>query len=397
MASAFVSICDDLTGSGVQSILARERGLFVRLVVDPSLFQGDPGEGVLVVNADTRVKGEEAAARTIRRLLSLLPDGVLVGKRIDTTLRGHLSLETSLFLERFPERRAFVVPAYPASGRTTVGGFQLLGGVPVERTEVSSDPIWPIRESFVPAFFEGLSPSLVSLRDVRRSDLAEVIGERASSSRVLVFDAVSDADVERVAEAALSSGVPFFPVDPGPFTAAVAARALGVGGGGAALAVIGSLSKLTQEQLRFVASRASVAELEVEGLLEEGFSAADWAQRALRLLEGKPQMLVLLSPRTRAEGKANLAAERLAELASKVLEAGRGSFVGLLVSGGDTAASLLRRLGALWIEPVREIAPLVMGGIVRGGAAEGLRIATKGGLVGGEDGLLKALSFLRRG
>jgi uncharacterized protein YgbK (DUF1537 family) len=69
---------------------------------------------------------------------------------------------------------------------------------------------------------------------------------------------------------------------------------------------------------------------------------------------------------------------------------------GLILSGGDTAMSFLDRLGARFLEPVAELAPLMMGGRIRGTSRDGLKVVTKGGLVGGRDGLYKALQWLRQ-
>jgi uncharacterized protein YgbK (DUF1537 family) len=57
-----------------------------------------------------------------------------------------------------PDTVALVVPAYPASGRTTIGGYQLLNGSLLEETEVGRDPTWPISTSYLPSFFNGNFP-----------------------------------------------------------------------------------------------------------------------------------------------------------------------------------------------------------------------------------------------
>jgi uncharacterized protein YgbK (DUF1537 family) len=46
------------------------------------------------------------------------------------------------------------MPAFPQEGRTTVGGYHLLKGVPIERTEMARDPHSPIVESHLPTLFK---------------------------------------------------------------------------------------------------------------------------------------------------------------------------------------------------------------------------------------------------
>ena len=50
---------------------------------------------------------------------------------------------------------AFFIPALPALGRTTVGGFHLVRGVPVSQTEIARDLISPVTESHIPTLLAG--------------------------------------------------------------------------------------------------------------------------------------------------------------------------------------------------------------------------------------------------
>ncbi len=52
------------------------------------------------------------------------------------------------------------------------------------------------------------------------SDIAEELRRMSEVSRVLIADAGSDEDIEKIARAAAAIPVRFIPVDPGPFTSA---------------------------------------------------------------------------------------------------------------------------------------------------------------------------------
>ena len=60
-------------------------------------------------------------------------DGVaaqaIVLKKIDTALRGHLGAELDAAIAAAGAAEAFVLPAIPRVGRTTVGGEQRIDGV----------------------------------------------------------------------------------------------------------------------------------------------------------------------------------------------------------------------------------------------------------------------------
>ena len=61
-------------------------------------------------------------------------------KKIDSTLRGHIALETLTMLDILGYDAAIIIPAFPQEGRITVGGYHLLKGVPIGRTEIAMDP-----------------------------------------------------------------------------------------------------------------------------------------------------------------------------------------------------------------------------------------------------------------
>ena len=52
-------------------------------------------------------------------------------KKIDSTLRGNIAIETLTAIEILGYDAAIVIPAFPQEGRITVGGFHLLKGTPI--------------------------------------------------------------------------------------------------------------------------------------------------------------------------------------------------------------------------------------------------------------------------
>ncbi|HCL79500.1 MAG TPA: hypothetical protein DIC53_05985, partial [Synergistaceae bacterium] len=301
-----VVLCDDLTGSSVQSILLKDRGLQVRQII--RLDGGElplPSDGeALVVNCDTRRRPRDEALSIVRRVLRSLPGETRVGKRIDTTLRGHLAAETDAILAARPRATALVVPAYPASGRTTVGGYQLLDGVLIERTEVSKDPSWPIGESFVPAFFGGdRAVALLPMERVRggpEAIAAELERFMGTGHRIVVADAMTDQDIESVAAGACMVDGEIVPVDPGPMTAAFFSRlGSGADSGGLVLVVVGTLSEWTRSQVAYLNGRTETVEYTLSPDDDDAIPAAFGELLARR---DRPKAVILRTPATLRKG-----------------------------------------------------------------------------------------------
>ncbi|MGI6251998.1 MAG: four-carbon acid sugar kinase family protein [Aminivibrio sp.] len=397
---SFAALCDDLTGSSVQAILLKDRGLSVRQTIRPGAGIGPPSDGeALVINCDTRRLSPGEAEAVFRQMLDSLPSTVAIGKRVDTTLRGHLLLETSLILKARPLAVALVVPAYPASGRTTVGGYHLLGGSLLERTEVARDSTWPIGSSFVPGYFsEEFSCRLLSMETVKRG--AGAIREALSKmteegARVIAADALSNGDIENIALGASSLETEIVPVDPGPFTSAFVSRKLRSRPSLTALAVIGSASSKTSGQIAWAAARMEWASF----TFSPNESSEDALLRLESFLEGLrgDEDFILLRPETDiSAGKEEATAAALTVLGRKILHVRKDKICGILLSGGDTAAAFFKAAGTTSLEPVDEIQPLIMGGRILDGELAGLPVATKGGLIGEEDGIFRAIRWLKK-
>lgn len=395
---SFAVLCDDLTGSSVQSILLKDRGLPVRQIIRLADTPPSPprdGEA-LVVNCDTRRRAPKEAEEIFQRIVRALPADTGIAKRIDTTLRGHLAVETAALLDVRPNAVAMVVPAYPSSGRTTVGGYQLLNGSLLERTEVARDPLWPVSTSFLPSYFCGFSVAMLGMEIVRKGEqatsnaLSRLLSDGA---RIIVADAITENDIETLAAAALAVKEEIIPVDPGPFTAALLSRRLSRGTPETVLAIIGSTSEKTRKQLAWLDGKipAEVFAFSPSEPTEEVFTR-------LRDFLGadRPLPFLTLRPDPRVEkGSEERTARLLAALGREALTVLGGRVRGILLSGGDTAAMFFEEAGATALLPEAEIQPLMMGGRILDGAFAGLKTVTKGGLIGEEDAVYKAILWLR--
>jgi uncharacterized protein YgbK (DUF1537 family) len=68
-------------------------------------------------------------------------------KTVDSTLRGHVRAELEAAYAASGRKTLVFGPAFPGAGRTTIGGVQLVDGIPVAETSYGHDPVHPVRHS----------------------------------------------------------------------------------------------------------------------------------------------------------------------------------------------------------------------------------------------------------
>ena len=150
MAQNLGIIADDLTGSLDTGVQFSKWGLtsLVSLRGHPA-----PETACVIMNTDSRAVPPDVAAERVGRAARLLR-GRLVYKKIDSTLRGNLGAEITAAMQELGMKKAVVVPALPANGRTTLGGRLFIRGVPLDQTGFARDPRNAIDESHIPTLLQ---------------------------------------------------------------------------------------------------------------------------------------------------------------------------------------------------------------------------------------------------
>lgn len=142
-------IADDITGAAEMAGIARRMGCRVRFTTSPDRLDG--AEEVAVLATDTRSMGREEACDVTRRVverLAALPQGVVLFKKTDSALRGHLVVELE-GLMHLGYRRALLLAANPSKGRCIGEGIYTINGVPIAETLFRTDPEFPATTSQV--------------------------------------------------------------------------------------------------------------------------------------------------------------------------------------------------------------------------------------------------------
>ena len=203
-------IADDLTGANDTALQFLLRGCNTQILLDhESIPEGCHNTVAWAINTESRLLAPEEAAEQVKLSAHALKTNLKVDfiyKKIDSTMRGNIAAESLALLEDQGMDAALIVPAFPDEGRTTVGGYHLLRGVPLERTEVARDPNSPIYLSHIMILLSNQceDPEMIgyiSLMTVMRGagpiliELQELIKKK---KRLIVVDAVSNIDLEQI-------------------------------------------------------------------------------------------------------------------------------------------------------------------------------------------------------
>lgn len=205
-------IADDLTGANDTALQFFLKGCNTLILYDENgLPESFDKVKVFAISTESRNVSPEDAAKKVKSVASAFRDKLKTEnlyKKIDSTMRGNVAAEISALIEEFGYDAALIMPAFPNEGRTTVGGFHLLKGVPVERTEFAGDPGAPITESHIPTILYNDLPenlrdkiALIDFRIVKQGagPILYKLNELISKGfRFIVVDAISSTDIEQV-------------------------------------------------------------------------------------------------------------------------------------------------------------------------------------------------------
>ena len=205
-------VADDLTGANDTALQFHIRGANTQIILDPTVLpENRLSTQVWAIPTETRNTSEKKAYERAKKATQVLRDQLgaeYFYKKIDSTLRGNIAVETLGMLEVLDWDAAVVVPAFPQEGRVTVGGYHMLKGVLIERTEHALDPQSPIYESHIPTLLKKQLPEEhsdlvgeIHMNTVIKGagpilqKLNELIKE---GKKLIVTDAMTTTDIEQI-------------------------------------------------------------------------------------------------------------------------------------------------------------------------------------------------------
>lgn len=428
--SQCVVIADDLTGANATGVLLKKMNYEAYTVMNTERIELSTLTDCDCVLYPTDSRGIEPkmAYNRVYNVCSLLKgDGVKVySKRIDSTLRGNLGSETDAMLDCLGDDYiAVAAPCFPSSGRIVAGGYMLVGGLPLHKTDIAIDPKTPVKISEVAVLFDEQSRykvSSIQLKDLMHGKhyLAELMNQCVlSGSRIIVLDCITQEDLDLIADAVITSGLKVVAVDPGVFTATLARKLITPSQKkekSKILAVVGSVNPNTTAQMKelWLSQRTYNVFVNTRELLEsKGRREAEISRVAEEILNecGRNAVCTVtgdgIYPENRIDFKPYM--ERyhcsmdevtgmingaFAEITYRIFKA-EPTFRGLYTSGGDVTVAVCERFDTAGLSLKDEVLPLAAYGQFLKGEFEGVHIITKGGSQGGRDAINQCITYLK--
>lgn len=400
----YLIIADDFTGANDTGVQLVRRGIPTNVVFRASGIKTDGNSYVL--DTETRNLPPAEADCQIREQVSTvrLSDYQYVIKKVDSTLRGNIAQEVKAVDDAYQSELVIFMPALPDLGRTTCGGIHMLKGTRITETELSKDPVKPVREDrlrelLMEVYTENVT--LVGTDQIRNHSM------EFTSGRIFVCDAENNDDMKKVIQT----------------VSALEKRTLWVGSAAIAdhlldletvvppsLALVASVSETTRNQVKYAANNgAQIVSLPIYELLQN-IDLAPYVNQALAYLAGGQDVMIISSAtwdrseleRTMETGKAlgmkrehisALTQKLMGELTEMVLT--KAKISGLFVAGGDTAIGFFDRVHADGSKIIGEVSIGIPMMRITGGSFDGLRVITKAGAFGNEDAISYGLRKLK--
>jgi len=298
---------------------------------------------VLAVDSGARsVSAPEAAARVAALTAQLAARDILY-KTVDSTLRGHVAVELEAAFKASGRKTLVFAPAFPAAGRTTVGGIQLVDGIPVVETVYGRDPVHP----------------------ARHSTLADLVP--ASIAQVVMIDASTQDELDAKVAAQMNPETILWMGSPG-LAGALARRLAPIETPAEALGMAGDI------------------------LIVIG-SANPRSHRQAAALRGTAGVTVLHSPVERQDDSAALLSRIADEAVARIRTSATGA---IIATGGDTMEAIMQRLDIREFEVLRELEPGFPLGRASLGGQRPLLLGMKAGGFGDDETLRRAVAQLRQ-
>ncbi len=422
-------IADDLTGANDTALQFHLKGANTQILLSDEIEPLNiKGTQTWAISTESRNIDAEHAFEKVEKaskmfLEKLNPD--FIYKKIDSTIRGNIAVEVLGILSVTDYEASVIVPAFPAEMRTTVGGYHMLKGIPIERTEMALDPHSPIIESHVPTLLKNQLADeykdiigQIELKTVMKGagPILQRINELvAEGKKLIVADAVSTVDIEQIALAIKKSENKILPTGTAAFAQALSEfwfadldneHIIKTFPNLPKFIVSGSATQITANQIEKLENSD-----EFENILAISFDlqtvlngvTPELVERIVSNLNFDNTVVVHTSKLIKdfdgfsetslnAElSKANLAdviTDFLAELTRRVLDKKEAILITL---GGETSYKCCSAIGAYQLQLIDEVAPAIALSLDHNAQW----IVTKSGNLGNSDTLIDILKYFK--
>lgn len=397
----FVVIADDFTGANDTGVQLCKKDVAARVVLHASTVTSDVDS--VVVDTESRVIAAEEAGRRVGAVAQQVMETGgcrFLYKKIDSTLRGNIEAEVRSLAAIYKPDFVVCCPAYPSQGRTVKGGRLYVHGTALMETEIAADPRNPLHTDVVAQILN----AALGVQTVQMPAVA-LTEQTVLPNGVYTFDAATEGDLQRIAT--------YFLHQEDKKILWIGAAGLAEGllnalyAGKPALAIVGSISQKTLEQLAYC-QQQGVTIVKVDmAKAYEGTPADTWAQEAITALKAGKDVIVTATTCRQdyedfvAYGKAkgvstdelaNFVKHTLSRLAPVIV--GSADVGGIFMTGGDTAIAVIEELHATGSLIRKEVLPGFVLGTLCGGLCPDLPVITKAGAFGSEKDIFACLETL---
>ena len=387
-----VIFADDLTGANDTGVQFARLGLRTRVCFGALQEQVRDASEVVVIDTDTRnCDAALAYSRVFTVAHSLAQRNLpVIYKKVDSTLRGALGAELNAVIDAYATQLVVLSPAFPANQRTLLNGVLYLRDVPVAEGPFAHDPQRPVTTSHLPTLLARQTErpvhalGLDTITAGAHLLAARFQALRSAAGAIVVCDAVTDAHLAVIAEAARSVGEGCLLAGSAGLArplAAHLAEQLTAAKSAHILLVAGSIHPIVRQQIHELVRQTAAYVIALD--LSAATHDAQWAQwlaHTLHRVESIPPAAPIVvtapaTPVTPAQDAVLMA--RLAELATAVLQ--HVCVHTVVATGGATVRALSDAWGAAGLDLVDELAPGIPLSIINGGRYAGLALVTKAG------------------
>jgi uncharacterized protein YgbK (DUF1537 family) len=417
----FGVIADDVTGASDTGIQFLKHGFKTIVLYDVTQIRQHSIKDATVIVANTKSRGSppNVAYRKVREAVKKFKVAKvgLIYKKMDSTLRGNIGVELDAIMNESGINLSIVAPAYPRYGRITVDGMHLINQIPVAKTEFSQDPVTPVTLSHIPTLLRtqmirkvGHIPQSTVL-DGRSSLEKAVHNKWKEGTEVIVIDATTERDLETIAQVSLALNA--LPCGSAGLANALA-KHLHRGDKPQIFVVSGSVSETTMRQINNAKCvlNSCVVDLDTIKVLKDDDNNERETVRVINelnsaLCEGKEVILRTTKSKDDVTQTQNYGTKlglnelevskrltsTIGNIVKRVLQ--RHHIMSLVLIGGDTALSVMNRIGAIGAQMIQELLPGIPVCRVIGGPFDRLTVVTKAGGFGSDDALIEIIKFLK--
>ena len=327
----------------------------------------------------------------------------LLLKKIGTGFRGNDAFELEGLLQACPEHLVFLVDHAPEIGTFTLYGHQYCEGEILPKSLYAKDPIFPPTESYIPDILgrdTKISIGTVDIDVIKGGNIAAAVQQQVEQGkRILVFDAITKADTQRILSA-------LQPVYPNVFWTG----SLGIADGLAeylygpaqktkspvrqirCLGFCGSAYEIAQKQLAYSAQRGlCLIPVDIDAYIDGDDGIPERAaQEAIQKLK---KQNVFLAPYVKKYSYQPGTSVKILECFSFLAQmiCPQAGFDRLIIVGGETSQTIFRVLRVDHLELGRALEPAVAQGQIADGILAGKEFSLKGGSMGSESVLEKMM------